>query len=221
MSELREHLLTEPHLTATPSRLAPWQILILAPFAGTVMGVAARWWMRLITDDPEFSWSGTIFIVLAFTIAGTGHGLAWAARRAHLRRRWSTPARIVAAVLTLPMFAGAGMIMMPTVLGASLARDRTDWPRALRVVAVAVALPAIIIIAADLARGGVTPGRLLGSLLLVTTYTAVVRSISAVVAPIDDGWKMRRTVRVLVVIVVGLLVLFALTSVVGVATAAP
>jgi hypothetical protein len=221
MSELREHPPAEPRLPAAQSRLAPWQIALIAPFVGATVGAVARWWMRLITDDPEFSWSGTTFIVLAFTIAGTGHGLAWAARRAHVRRRWTTPARIVAAVLTLPMFTGAGVIMLPTVLGASLARDRTDWPRAIRMATAVIALPAIIIVAVDLARGGVTPGRLLGTLLLVATYTVVVRSLSAIVAPIDDGWRMRRSVRILIVVAVGLLVVFALTSVVGVATAAP
>ena len=111
--------------------------------------------------------------------------------------------------------------MLPTVLGASVARDRTDWPRALRMVAAVVALPAGISVAVGLARGGVTPGRLLGTLLLVITYTVFVRSNSAIVAPIDDGWKMRRPLRILLVIAVGLLALFALTSVVGVAAAAP
>ena len=93
----------------------------LGLLAGVALGAIARGWMRLITDDPEFSWSGTIFIVAAFGITGLGHGIAWAARRAGLRRRWSTVARIVGAMLTLPLFVGAGAIMLPTVVGAAMA----------------------------------------------------------------------------------------------------
>ena len=45
------------------------------------MGVAARGWMRVIAEDPEFSWSGSIAIVAVFTVAGTLQGLALAVRR--------------------------------------------------------------------------------------------------------------------------------------------
>eukprot|EP01041_Mallomonas_annulata_P034342 gene34342-biopygen26530 len=176
--------------------------------------------MRLITDEPEFSWSGTIFIVGAFTVTATGHGLAWAARRAGLRRRWTTPARVVAAVLTMPIFGGAGMIMMPTVLCATLARSRADWPRTMRVIVALLALVAPVFVTVDVVRHDVTPGRLLGIVLFVATYAVVVASLGAVVSPIDDGWRMRRTVRIAIVIGTVLLVLFAVTSVVGVATAA-
>jgi hypothetical protein len=194
--------------------------VLVAPVIGAAIGVVARWWMRLITDEPEFSWSGTIFIVGAFTVAGTGHGLAWAARRADLRRRWTTPARVVAAVLTMPIFVGAGVMMMPTVLCASLAHHRRDWRRAVRVVASLLGLPVPVFVVVDIVRNGITPGRVLGILLFVATYALVVRSLGAVVAPIDDGWRMRRRVRIAIVVATSLLVLFAVTSVVGVATAA-
>lgn len=221
MTQLSERPPTELERPRVRVRRPAWQIALVAPFVGVVIGVVARWWMRLITDEPEFSWSGTIFIVGAFTIAGTGHGLAWAARRAQLRRSWTTSARIVAAVLTMPIFAGAGAMMMPTVLCASLARDRRDWPRAVRVIVVLLTLPVPISIAVDLAGNGLTPTRLLGAVLLVATYTVVVLSFGTVVAPIDDGWRMRRRVRILLVLATCLLVLLAVTSIVGVATAAP
>jgi hypothetical protein len=35
---------------------------------GLVLGVIARFWMRWISTDPEFSLSGTIFIVGAFAL---------------------------------------------------------------------------------------------------------------------------------------------------------
>ncbi len=195
-------------------------IVILGPLAGLVLGIVARLWMRLISKAPEFSWSGTIFIVLAFTVAGTGHGVSWAVRRAGARRRWSTVARTAAVVLTLPIFTGAGAMMLPTVLGASVAGARTDWPRTARVVAAAMALPMPmpIIIAIGLVGDGVTPRRLLGALLLVATYAAIVRSLHTTLASVDDGWRMPRLVRILVGIASAVLLVLVVTSVVGIAT---
>ena len=37
---------------------------------GVGLGVVLRIWMRLISDDPEFSWGGTIAIVTVFTLLG-------------------------------------------------------------------------------------------------------------------------------------------------------
>ncbi len=197
-------------------RLPPWQIVLIGPLAGFALGVVARWWMRLISDDPEFSWSGTIFIVLAFTVMGAAHGMVWAVRRAGAGRRWTTVARVVAAVLTLPIFAGAGAMMLPTVFGASVARSRSDWPRAVRVLFLVLAIPIPISIAVDLVGNGVTPRSVFGAVLLVATYTAIVRSMDAIVAPIDDGWRLRRSVKVLAVVATALLVLLAAWSAVGI-----
>jgi hypothetical protein len=171
--------------------------------------------MRLIADDPDFSWSGTIFIVVAFTIAGAGHGVAWAVRRAGVRRRWSTTARVAAGALTLPIFAGAGAMMLPTVFGASVAGARTDWPRAARLAAALVAIPVPVIIGTDLVENGITPGVVLGVVLMVATYAAVVRSSYAIVAPIADGWRLPRFVRVLMVVAVAMVVVFTVFSAVG------
>jgi hypothetical protein len=211
------------HALSIDSRPSPaqrhrsgWWIVVVAPFAGAALGVVARCWMRLITEDPEFTWSGTIFIVLAFTIAGAGHGVAWAVRRAGGRRRWSTTARVAAGVLTLPIFAGAGAMMLPTVFGASLAGARDDWPRAARAVATLVAIPVPVIIAADLVDNGITPGVLLGVVLMVATYAVVVRSSYAITAPIADGWRLPRALRVLIVVAAAIAVLFIVVSAVGV-----
>lgn len=208
-------------MTESPARPARrhrsgWWIVFVAPFAGAALGVLSRCWMRLITEDPEFSWSGTIFIVLAFTIAGAGHGVGWAVRRAGVRRRWSTTARVAAGVLTLPIFAGAGAMMMPTVVGASLAGARKDWSWAARLVAALVALPIPIIIAADLVDHGITLGVLLGVVLMVATYAVVVRSSFAITAPIADGWRMPRALRVLGLVAAAIAVLFIVFSAVGV-----
>jgi hypothetical protein len=215
MPALDDLPLIESQIRPTRQRRSGWWIVLAAPFAGATLGVVARCWMRLITDDPEFSWNGTIFIILAFAIAGAGHGVAWAARRAGVRRRWSTTARVAAGVLTLPIFAGAGAMMLPTVFGASVAGARTDWPRAARLAAAFVAIPVPIIIGTDLVENGITPGVLLGVVLMAATYAVVVRSSYAIVAPIADGWRLPRIVRVLAAGTVALVVLFTAFSAVG------
>jgi len=219
MSDICAPIMTEVPRRRARWRSAPWQIALVSPLAGATVGAVARWWMRLITDEPEFSWSGTIFIVGAFTIAGVGHGVAWAARRADARRRWSTSARVVGAVMTLPIFAGAGAIMLPTVLCGSLARDRTDWWRPVRAFIALVALAAPTLVLVDVAGGGLSLRRALGAVLFVGTYAAVIMSMRAIVAPVADGWRMPRAVRILLVVVTTLVVLFLVTLVVGFASA--
>ena len=48
---------------------------------GLLWGIGARAWMRLIADDPAFSWSGTGYILSAATIFGLLTRLATTARR--------------------------------------------------------------------------------------------------------------------------------------------
>jgi hypothetical protein len=216
MSAVVDRSLTEASVAARPTAL---QILVAAPIAGAALGVLARGWMRLLADDPEFTVNGTVFIVLAFTIAGAGHGAAWGARRAGMRRRWTTPARVLAAVLTLPIFTGAGAMMLPTVVGASLATARTDWHRYVRVLAALVAIPVPVMLAVDLVDDGVTPGNVLGFVLLGGTYTVIIRSCHAVVSPIDDGWRIPRFARIWVVIALILFVFLVASFAMGIATA--
>jgi hypothetical protein len=215
MRALDDLSLIESHSHLSQRRRSGWRFVFGGPFAGAALGVVARCWMRLISDDPEFSWGGTIFIVLAFTIAGAGHGVAWAVRRAGVRRRWSTTARVAAGVSTLPIFAGAGAMMLPTVFGAAVAGARTDWPRVARLAAGLVAIPVPIIIGADLVDNGITPAVVLGVVLMVATYGVVVRSSYAIVAPITDGWRLPRIVRVVTVVAVAMVVALTVVSAVG------
>ena len=77
--------------------------------------------MRLIAEDPEFSWGGTIFIVLAFTIFGFTQSIVAVVRR-RARRRWTlTVARVAGVIGFMPLFGRAGSIMMPTVVLGLLA----------------------------------------------------------------------------------------------------
>jgi fluoride ion exporter CrcB/FEX len=185
-------LITPPDATR---RSGTWRWLVVAPVGGAAVGAVARWWMRLITDDPEFSWDGTIAIVVAFTLLAIGHSIAWVARTRARRRRWSTPPRVLGGVLTLPIFVGAGVMMLPTVFGAGLAMWRSDWPRWSRWIAGAVAVPIPAYIAIDVLRHEPSAGRAFGVILLAATYGLVITTLGAVLAPLDDGWRSPRWLR--------------------------
>lgn len=56
---------TEPNPQAsTPANTI--RTIAAGLFGGLALGVVARAWMRFISDGPEFTWSGTIFILAAF-----------------------------------------------------------------------------------------------------------------------------------------------------------
>jgi hypothetical protein len=96
---------------------------------GLLWGVLARLWMRYVSDAPEFSWSGTGFILGAATVAGTSLAMVEWARRTG-RSRWWRSAGL--GVLGLGM--GPGSFMVPTVVLGALALSGRG-PAALRLVA--------------------------------------------------------------------------------------
>lgn len=105
--------------------------MLVGAALGVVYGAAIRLWMRFISEDAEFSWSGTLFIVGAFTVSFSLAGLVVGGRR----RGWKAamiPARTIAIVISLSCFGGAGALMLPTVLLGSLAWARIDWPLMVR-----------------------------------------------------------------------------------------
>jgi len=103
--------------------------ILVGGFAGLTWGIAMRLWMRFISTDPEFSWSGTGFIIGAALIVGLSLGAASAARRRTRGGWWR--------LLGLPVIflgAGAGVIMLPGTLLGGLAFGRRHWPRPVRLV---------------------------------------------------------------------------------------
>ena len=75
---------------------------------GLMWGLAARVWMRFVSDAPEFTWTGTGFILGAAMLAGAGLGAVEGARRLRRGRSWR-----LAAVATLLLGVGAGIVMQP------------------------------------------------------------------------------------------------------------
>lgn len=113
----RDQLTTGSRL---PARTIAVSGLLLGAGRGAVLGLAwglsARIWMRAISDVPEFSWTGTLFILGLAAWLGLGSGILAAARRGGRKPWW--------ALLGAPgllLFAGPGLLMLPAALFGGLA----------------------------------------------------------------------------------------------------
>jgi hypothetical protein len=204
--------------TTTPTSRPSLWIVPVGSAAGVALGVLARVWMRLIAEDPEFSWAGTLFIVGAFGIFGTAQSLAWVGRQ----RKWSRPrltvVRAIAVVLTLPIFTGAGAFMLPTVATASLATWRADWHRVIRAGLAVLSAPLAVYVAVEIIDTfGFAPATFVRVTLFVAIYAVVVAALSPTVAPQRDGWRFgRRTAVITGAVVAALIALFVFLSAIGV-----
>ena len=111
--------------------------------AGLLWGVAARAWMRTVSENPEFSWAGTLFVLAATSVAGTALALLEA-----LRRGGTGAVRFTLVIPALLMFAGAGMVMLPGALLLGFALSARG-PRWLSVVAAWAAQVSTVVILYD------------------------------------------------------------------------
>jgi hypothetical protein len=90
--------------------------------------------MRFITTNPEFTWTGTGYILGATTLAGMLLGLGWA-RRAKAKGNWWR----LTGLSMLPLGVAAGGVMIPSVALGALALGRKNWHGAVRGVLLAIA----------------------------------------------------------------------------------
>lgn len=109
--------------------------VIVGILGGAVWGAVLRAWMRFISTDPEFSWSGTLFIVGAAALAGLVVGVLWWRHLEGGSRWWK-----VLGLGALPVFGGAGVLMLPSALLGAAGLGRTVWPLPVRATLVAIAL---------------------------------------------------------------------------------
>ena len=179
-----------------PTALLP----VVGLLAGAGLGIAARLWMRMIATDPEFTWDGTVFIVLAFTVFGAAQGVAVAARRATDRRSIVTTARVFGFLGTLPLFMAAGGIMMPTVVCGGLARHRSDWPTWTRTVFVLLGSSSIAFVGLQLHDDWGWGWRWWAGMGLFAVYGAVIAMERGSMPPQQDGWRLPGVVRVAAVV---------------------
>lgn len=184
-----------------PSRSAStiaWPLLLGGGLiAGAVWGINARLWMRYITTDPEFTWGGTLFIVVGFAIVGSSQSIAHIARR-RISTRWKlTLARMATFAGLVPIFGGAGALMAPTVLLGALAASRGNWPKWFRIVlGIGASLPVGAVSASVFADFSVLHA-LLAIIWLIMIYAVVVWAAQATLAPQLDGWRPPTALRLI------------------------
>lgn len=106
---------------------------------GLVWGVASRVWMRLISDQPEFTWTGTLMILALSAWLGLCVGLAGAALASGRSGWWR-----LAVAPGLAFFASLGIFFAPAFLFGGLLSGARG--RGLQVVGgLAVLAPGVLI----------------------------------------------------------------------------
>ncbi len=198
--------------TATPAvrttRLRVVSMLAIGLFGGAALGIAARAWMRLISDDPEFTWGGTIFIVMAFTIFGFTQSIVAVARR-RTKRRWTlTLARVIGTVGLMPIFVGAGAVMVPTVVGGGLALARVEWHRVARLICLVLAAAPVLFVGSDLVSSfGWSLHAVAGFVGMLAVYGTVVLATRFTFAAQPGGRRRPRWLVIAFFVILGLLLL--------------
>ena len=181
---------------AAGHRFAAPIVLLGGLLGGLAWGINARVWMRFISADPEFSWTGTLFIVIGFGIAGLAQSGAYLGRRAGLRRPPMTVLRVVTFASLLPLGMAAGAPMFPAIVLAPLAITHTDWSGRMRLLAGAVALIPVaatsLILLDDLSlmRAGA------GFLWFLAVYAGIIWAARFTLAPQLDGWRAPKIARI-------------------------
>jgi hypothetical protein len=186
----------------------PIVILAAGLFGGLTLGIIARAWMRLISEDPEFTWNGTIFIVGAFAVFGFTQAIVAVARRRE-RRRWAlTVIRVVGIIGLMPLFVGAGAVMLPTVVAGGLARARVGWNHLVRWICLSIAMiPVLIVGSGFVGSFGWSLQAFVGLLGMVAIYATVVSATRFTFTAQPDGWRIKRWVTITLYIGLGLLLL--------------
>lgn len=174
---------------ASQHRLLPLQGLLAGALAGAVVGMLARTWMRLITtDEPGFTWSGTMLVVSAFAVMGAVAGAVTGARLRGWRGHALTALRAAGLVAVLPLVTGAGIVLAPTVVLGAVAVGRTTWPAALRTLLAAFAVVPVLALHWQALRDGLAVGRGLAALLLCSlVYGSLVLALAQSVRRVPGG----------------------------------
>ena len=127
---------------------------------GFAWGILARLWMRFIATDPQFTWSGTAYIVLVPTLIGLMMGVTLATHR-----RW---AKIAGGIAVIPLGMGAGTLMLPTIIFGALSFGRRSLPAWSRVAfGILAALPLFAVFQEASKQGS------LKTLVAMTLYLAL------------------------------------------------
>lgn len=159
--------------------------LLVGFLAGALWGVIARAWMRIISAEHEFTWNGTLGIIIIFAVFGLGQTVAVMARRSGWRRRGRIAARVIAIATTLPMGLAAGGQMLPSLLLAAVALGRTGLHRGARVAVAALAAVPTLVVLRQLVDD-LQPWRAaVGWLLMLVVYAPLVVALARALRPFE------------------------------------
>lgn len=198
------------------ARHLPWPAVLLGGLlGGLAWGIFARVWMRFISTDPEFTWTGTLFIVVGFGIAGLGQSGAYLGRHAGLRRPRMTVLRVITFATLLPLGMAAGGPMLPAVVLLPLAIEHEEWSGRVRLALGAVALIPVIAVATILFDDLSTMRAGVGLVWFLAVYTGIIWAARFTLAPQLDGWRGSRVARIGGVALLGLVVIFELSFLFG------
>ena len=152
---------------------------------GLALGAISRVWMRLISNEPEFSLGGTVVVVGVFVLSGLGTGIS--SMMSAGGRRSDRIGRGAGLCLLLPLFGAAGAQMMPTVIIGSLSIHRKTWNPWIRVLLGLLALILPVGLVVEVLLADVSPWRVSGLLMFMATYVAVVSMTAPIFRPRRAG----------------------------------
>ncbi len=179
----------------TPRRV-PWPLLLTAALvAGMAWGINARIWMRFVSEDPEFSWGGTLGIVVGFGIAALGQCGAYLGRRSGRGRPTLTILRTLGVATLLPLGGAAGSVMLPTFILVPLIRTQRAWPRAIRGLLALFACAGPVFVITDLFGTFGVVRAVAGILWFAAIYAGIIWAAEFSLGPQRDGWFPPRLVR--------------------------
>ena len=199
------------------ARGSAWRLILTGAMGGALLGVVARLWMRWISTDPEFTWSGTIFIVIGFAIFAANQATVFVLRKKTKSRRITSIIRGAGVLFSLPIFAAAGAIMFPTVALASIAvwQKTMDKKVRLALLAISLIIPIMQIwgFISDFGFNFVTLGR---ALLFVAIYSVVIYIVKPTISPFEFASEVkiakgRRNIWIILFIVFATLVFLFFT----------
>ena len=184
-------------------------------FGGFALGVGARAWMRFISNKPEFTWSGTLGIVIGFAVFGLAQSIV-AVARTRTTKRWKlTCLRVFGGLFSLQLFVAAGALMFPTVLGAGLAAHRREWHRVVRAAWLLVAVADTVLVSRQIVDDfGWSLQTLAGVAIMLAIYSVIVWAMQFTMARQDDGFRISRRVRLLIALPIGIVIVVRLIELV-------
>jgi hypothetical protein len=169
--------------------------------------------MRVISDDPVFTWSGTIFIVGGFTCFGLTQSIA-AVARGRTRQWWKlTGARAVGGAGMVPLFVAGGGLLAPTVVGCGLACARPEWSKGVRGLCLGVAAVPVLFVGANLIGSfGWSLHTLAGFAMMLGVYVTIIWSTRFTFAAQHADSPAPPTARQTISVACGLLFLIAFAA---------